>query len=506
MASKRHSPIVGQTWHHASTPLPIETAAPDPKRFSPLPSDAASLMPAGDCSWSGDWKQLFADTISSDWPGQSAASSASWSDELENDSTKRLSEQYEILESALYGDSSSDLISNPNLAAECKQWKERFPHLRAVGVGIKGSSTEHLSSIGSPVQENEEVIASHGKYKEASVHQIDFDKSLRLYSSGYEITDGDVNVYKERVKNAVLEKIFSRIWPNVIKRIDPVFKKLLERNKLSLQLGPKICIDGTALKKNCDSGFCTTDKFLRVSPMPLCEASAKNSVSRVSSPAVQNKPCVRDGSVPQVGQLNVRISSSTLRNSSNVKLVPPVVFPSGEKLLSPIPAETRNVIQSARNRKKMSKNNCPSGKSRLIPQSQGQTQEEGRFCVKDESRTIAQGNIKKSARGYWSRHGMLPPISSKENITSSAVTQRSTSALLKLGKPDVETRPNTSVPNKNGVTLLPLNEGNKKKSRIELAQEWLEKQLSPANGTVRHLSTYADINTRWRSHHSSHRK
>lgn len=260
---------------------------------------------------------------------------------------------------------------------------------RTVGVGIKESPcSDYTTSNENSVQEvQEEIIAAHGKYEESSLQQADFDKSLQLYSSGYEITDDDIKVYKESVKKAVLDKIFSRIWPNVIKRIDPVFRKLLERNKLSVQTGPKMCIEGSVVKSNCDLGFCNTDKFLRVSPAPLRETSAKKSILRVTSPAVQTKSCVRDCSVSQIGQLNIR-SPSALRNSSNVKLVPPpVVFPSAEKLLSPIPAETRSILQSARNRKKLSpKSSSPSGKTKHVAQLQGHLQEEGRFCAKDESR------------------------------------------------------------------------------------------------------------------------
>lgn len=514
MASRRHSPLVGQTWH-SSIPVPISTVPPNGKGFSPVPNTVESLIPPGDCSWSGDWKNLFADSNSSDWHGQSAASTASWSDELENESSQRLSDQYEQIETALYGDSCSlEKLSNPNLVLECKQWKERFPHMRAVGVGIRETLSSDVASTETECCGEEEVIAADGNYEEVPEQQPSIiDDNNRVYSPGCDITEEDIEKYKEKVKKTVLDQIFSQIWPNIIKKIDPVFKKIIERNKLAVQVPPKVYVENDTVEannNNVELRFTDKNKFLSVSQERSRESSAKKS-SCPSSPIPVIKSSVVDCSVSQVAPINIRNSSSAVKNSSSIKLGQPphIIFPSAEKLLSPITLEARNILQSARIRKKLlPKSGCPSGKTKPNQQLPSeQDQEERRFCSKDEGRSGVQFGTKKITRGYWNRHGMLPPISSKENIkTLSAATLRSTSALQNLGKPDLETRPNTSVPNKNGITLLPLNQGNKKKSRMDLAQEWLEKQLSSSGNGKQHLSTQYDPASRWRAHHLSHRK
>lgn len=267
-------------------------------------------------------------------------------------------------------------------------------YFRTLGVSIKGSGSDCIVEENKCIGE-EEVIAADGNYEDVPEQpQPAVDTRIEVYSPTFEITKEDVENYKEKVKKTVIDQIFSKIWPNIIKKIDPVFKKIVERNKLAVQSVPKICIEGSLVQPNVDLRFSNNDKYMRVSPEPLRETSEKKSPICPTSPVPQAKQTIRDCSVPPASPLNIRNSASIFKNAtkhlSSVKLgqPPPIVFPSAEKLLSPIPPEPRNILQSARVRKKLSpKNNCSSGKTkRTPPQPLDQDKDEGRFYLKEEGR------------------------------------------------------------------------------------------------------------------------
>ncbi|XP_022195313.2 uncharacterized protein LOC111052823 [Nilaparvata lugens] len=496
-SSRIRSPLLGHTWQHVSTPVLVDTSFPASKLpTSPLVYNTTE--PLSDSLWSGEWK-LFADTNSSDWPSQSVASSTSWSDELESESTRKLSEQFDQLECSLYGDSNDLGLSNSSLASECQQWKQSFPHLRIIGSNLRlnnsgGSSTEvdgesviicgvddnekckekfedGVEELGEDDNEKcdgEEVFACHGSIEPAvSCH----DSRL--------VAVDDLPEFKLQVKKAVSEKIFSVIWPDVVKKVEPVFKKLLERNQVTIKTPqvPALTISTQADSSACsswDAGFETSSEHLSVR-VPSARRPRMSTISHITANLLDD----------------VHLHRGMSARQSAVKLVFPAA---AEKLLSPIGQPRRVSAKTGR---------------RLPLHHHQDEPNRARFCARTDTRSDAIVGRKTSPLSNWTRHGVLPPIAFKENSIkiSSAFAKRSSSALQQNEPSDLDARPNTSLPNKlqNMHCLQPLDKLEAKENlavRMELAHQWLQNQISPNNNNnygKNHVSVNESMNGGWRS-------
>ncbi|RZF35028.1 hypothetical protein LSTR_LSTR009620 [Laodelphax striatellus] len=513
----RTSPPAGHTWQHVSTPVLVDTSLPATK-LSTSPLVYNTTEPLSGSLWSEEWK-LFADTNSSDWPSQSVASSTSWSDELESESTRKLSEQFDQLECSLFGDSNELSLTNSSLATECQQWKESFPHLRIIGSNLKLNNTARTSSneedlgeivlvcenstVGAGEEEHcdddgEEVFAAHG-----SIEEVVPAVTSPAVSDSKLVPVDDLPDFKQQVKKAVSDKIFSIIWPDVVKKIEPVFKKLLERNQLTMKTQiPALTISTQADScSSSDVGFeSSSDNFLQVSPkpMPLSVRETSGRKSRMSTIShITANLLDYSNDFHHHNSSRSRNASAVGGRQSAVKLVFPAA---AEKLLSPIGPQT-------------DKTRRMSGRMRLPFQQnyhddEHQTSNRARFCSRPAETRSDAITRKTSPLSNWTRHGVLPPIALKENSMkiSSAFAKRSASALQQNEPSDLDARPNTSLPNKlqNMHCLQPLDKLEAKENlavRMELAHQWLQNQISPNSNNYgkTHVSVNENMNGGWRS-------
>nr|CAD7412086.1 unnamed protein product [Timema poppensis] len=178
--------------------------------------------------------------------GQSVASFMSWSDEIEVETTKKVQELVDQMEHAFYAEDLSETLQGSQLE-ECQHWREKFPHLRIVGTNIQPSSA-YNDCDDTSIEEEEEIIASHGSYEEST----DYSAAVSLNTSRCDkqytpsqisrapthLGDGqkELETLRDHVRESVKDEIFSYLWPKVIKSLEPALKVYAERT-LSLRTG-----------------------------------------------------------------------------------------------------------------------------------------------------------------------------------------------------------------------------------------------------------------------------
>ena len=84
------------------------------------------------------------DTLSN---SNSAATSVSWSQEVESVATQKLEEQWTVVERTLYEEDTQML--KDSILSECTQWKTQIPYLRIVGKNPTCDSNSTQRDIGS---------------------------------------------------------------------------------------------------------------------------------------------------------------------------------------------------------------------------------------------------------------------------------------------------------------------------------------------------------------------
>lgn len=83
--------------------------------------------------------------------GNSAATSVSWSQEVEDTATQKMEEQWMDVERTFYEEENDQLLQG-SILDECIQWRTQIPYLRIIGknpIYINSNSTQHnISSNG----------------------------------------------------------------------------------------------------------------------------------------------------------------------------------------------------------------------------------------------------------------------------------------------------------------------------------------------------------------------
>uniref|UniRef100_A0A1B6D4M1 Uncharacterized protein n=1 Tax=Clastoptera arizonana TaxID=38151 RepID=A0A1B6D4M1_9HEMI len=156
-------------------------------------------------SWSGPYDKL----------GQSVTSSiTSWSDGFEGETTKRLGQHIEHVQNSLY-EPQEHFSHSKNL--NLSEWKI-FPHLRVIGVGI---DTGNLKLDWT--DQVEEVLLEHDQCQDIK----------------NDVSEKEQEILKENIKNAVINQIFYKIWPDLVKKIKPIFKELSKNQDVDINFESK---------------------------------------------------------------------------------------------------------------------------------------------------------------------------------------------------------------------------------------------------------------------------
>ncbi|XP_063218018.1 uncharacterized protein LOC134528374 isoform X2 [Bacillus rossius redtenbacheri] len=126
-----------------------------------LESDPTSQSPASRSDKEDDFSWHYSSCESS-LLGQSSSSFMSWADEVEAETTQKMQQLMDGIDRSLYCEEPADESVRPEQLQECKEWREKFPHLRVVGRGLPTErDCDGAAGVLVPT-ETEEVIASHG--------------------------------------------------------------------------------------------------------------------------------------------------------------------------------------------------------------------------------------------------------------------------------------------------------------------------------------------------------
>lgn len=207
------------------------------------------------------------------------------------------------------------------------------------------------------------MFAVHGEYTEdvKNSEEINTTEPKIVTSDRIVFSDNldDQEVLKEKLKNAVIEQIFIRIWPNVLKKVEPFLnsvktsRKYSESDTESKTSKTEISTDDD----NCEVVTSTLNRLM-LTPVVSCSVSLP---SRLRSVRDYNSNLNRNHTTvfpvksvviePPISLLSLPTKNTTLK--SPVKLLHPVIkFPSPERLLSPI--QINEVKSAGTNKKKQS--------------------------------------------------------------------------------------------------------------------------------------------------------
>lgn len=160
-------------------------------------------------------------------------------------------------------------------------------------------------------------------------------------------------MYKEKIKKAVIDQIFARIWPDVVKKIEPVLKKAAE-NREVVTFSPEVKKCGDSFEDEVTSGFNSLSLVEDLSLTSLRTRSGRRSaLSARRNYSVPVKPVVIECSIPVPSVMCVRASSALRRSPGRLSQPSLTVkYPSPERLLSPLTVQTEpRPVKSAGGRK-----------------------------------------------------------------------------------------------------------------------------------------------------------
>lgn len=201
----------------------------------------------------------------------------------------------------------------------------------------------------------DEIIAKHGECED----EERFDEDHMNKDKPIE----EQEIFKEKIKKAVIEQIFSRIWPDIVKKVEPVFKELSKNQKVC----DKTIVEPLTQKVhqvNCGGDSELVNKLNRLSidsQTSLTTLRLKSGHNDTNVPIQRNlttvfpvKSVVIECNFPtQSSLLTVRNTSGPQRSSA--KLNQSIIkYPSPERHLSPIQNTDfkRTCIKSAGTKKK----------------------------------------------------------------------------------------------------------------------------------------------------------
>ncbi|XP_069685103.1 protein FAM149B1-like isoform X2 [Periplaneta americana] len=478
---------------------------------------------ADDSDQGRSW-QLSGDIGSSSF-GNSVASFMSWTDDVEVETTKKVQELVDELEKCLYDEESLDKLKK-EVAAECYDWRTKFPHYRVRGTGIPSSSFQLqrmyestisdqiftsdneascvvLEAVGQGDDEEEEmveeIIASHGSYAQNSklddwCNKCDVLESISDSSRPSTADqDGDVcygrqDDLKQKVKEAVMEQLFSHVWSEMSKSIEPLLKLSSERTLqqksgyVSFPRPPSRT--GSAkfpLAVSIPRAFTPIsdlDTTLHVSAKSIHCPSRKTS----ARPSVESNFELDELVIPRFNK--IEHSVDPMRNlvlPPTLRLPQPLSLHSATHVLAPIPTLESRGYHSAADRSRRTMLNrrfssVASGQERFLKP----LEEQQSVITKTSlSKTTTPRQVSApSSPPNWSRHVTLPPI---DHFDPSFKLQGISSSFEPTNK-STEFSPRCNSSAKHKISLSPINVPNSIKvegtglTKLELAKQLLAVQ------------------------------
>lgn len=376
--------------------------------------------------------------------GNSVTSFMSWSDDVEVETTRKVQELIDELERCFYGEESLDKLKK-EVAEECYDWRRKFPHYRVRGAGVEFSSFQLQRSykkmhIDDKVtsdeaicfvledngdSEEEEVIASHGSYQE-NLELNDWcnrnDNSRPNTAEGSAVMcdakDISAEGLHQKVKDCVMEQLFSYVWSEVSQSLEPLLHLYSESilhqrpsNAASLQGQGRINTPTLAagdipfipVSDICD---CELDGILSM-PAQSTRCSARRTlVSPMLEPGLEADKSV----LSQLARTGVSVDPVKQPRESPVFSLPkPLSLHSANHVLAPTPKlEFRGYHSAAHQR------TWPMLNRRLSTMTSGHE----RFLRPLEEKQTMAAKVTTTSRQVsapasppsWSRHVTLPPI------------------------------------------------------------------------------------------------
>lgn len=408
---------------------------------------------ADDSEQGRSW-QFSGDTGSSGF-GNSVASFMSWTDDTEMESTRRVQKLVDEFERCIYGEESLDKL-NKEAAAECADWRNKFPHFRVTGVGISPSTFE-LEEVPSaselPVDEiggrfragcdenihqeveMEEIIASHGSYQEESLQDIEESKGEILVSESessrpntaestavyYDQSHAEENL-KQKMKDYIMEQLFAYVWTEVSRGLEPLIKLYSERTLQSKSNRPPSAQrPGSRYTTTCASPQFLPAVETARSFTPISELS---SVLQVSSKSIHRSvrrtyvcPSLEPNFEHEESSESNFFKNDILRHSAappTVRLPQPLSLRSANQVMAPVPSSDLRGYHSAADRRARSMlswrfNSMSSAQEKFLKP----LEEKQMLSLKVESSKSTTTPRQISAPNSppnWSRHFTLPPI------------------------------------------------------------------------------------------------
>lgn len=227
----------------------------------------------------------------------------------------------------------------------------------------------------------DEIIAAHGDYDKEFTSKAVVRKQSLVETN---------EIYKEKIKKAVIDQIFSRIWPEVLKRIEPALKRVTKTQEDVSRNSPDLTKCNISFDDELTSGFNSLSLVEDVSLNSLGLRTRSGRKSALSarknySAVVPIRPVVIECSIPVPSAMSVRASSALRKSPARLSQASlSVKLPSPERLLSPMVLQTqvRTAVKSAGGRKaKVNERRQQDVKPR--PQYDAKT---GRMICRDESR------------------------------------------------------------------------------------------------------------------------
>ncbi|CAG2060444.1 unnamed protein product [Timema podura] len=382
--------------------------------------------------------------------GQSVASFMSWSDEIELETTKKVQELVDQMEHAFYGEDLTETLQGSQLE-ECQHWREKFPHLRIVGTNIQPSRAYNVCDDDSAIEEEEEIIASHGSYEDSTAYSAAISLNTSHYDKRYtpsqisraptHLGDGqkELETLRDHIRESVKDDIFSYLWPKVIKSLEPALKVYAERT-LRSRTGSFQSLNNTDLGET-----------LSVSQKSLSVRLSANHSSRPTS------------RIPKI--MSDADKTSEWRSGKTL-----------DRMIGNAPHLSLN-----------SKSPCLNLPSVVDHHGRGETGHKKNTAILQT--TFDRAKVKKQQGRHvsavpsptnWSRHVTLPPIENLEirSKASSSPRYRSNSVVTTPRNTTLDSRPNTTAFRK--MSLSPIHipsvfgEPVVGLSRLELAKQLLE--------------------------------
>ncbi|XP_072746995.1 uncharacterized protein [Anoplolepis gracilipes] len=158
--------------------------------------------------------------------GNSAATSVSWSQEVEDTATQKLEEQWSNVEKTFYEEEDTQLLQG-SVLDECTQWRTQIPYLRLIG---KNPTCTDNNSTQNDIGSNDEKMK---RFDTVQNDKISMEYNLST-KEGEDSTQYKLNKVKfESVLNILMEYVIAEVIPSKENDTDSLCESLSDALKIA---------------------------------------------------------------------------------------------------------------------------------------------------------------------------------------------------------------------------------------------------------------------------------